>query len=139
MYNDLIKTRINYFAKEFNGETHYKNNDNHFIRDFPSEKRGISYAIVIYMDDNYSWLKLFSREEGTATEDNPKSTKKWEQDNKDIETWLKKHKLFEGFYFADWRWTREFEFPKDENALYDFTKKLIKLLEEDVESIYSGK
>ena len=93
------------------------------------------------MDDNYSWLKLFSREEGTATEDNPKSIKKWEQDNKDIEAWLEKHKLFEGFYFdGDWKWTKEFEFPKDENALYDFTDKLIKLLEEDVESIYnSGK
>ena len=137
MYNDLIKTRINYFAKEFNGETHYKNNDNHFIRDFPSEKRGISYAIVIYMDDNYSWLSLFSREEDNK-DNNKKSKEKWEQDNKDIEAWLKKHKLFEGFYF-DGRWTGQFEFPEEENALYEFTKKLIKCLEEDVESIYSGK
>ena len=138
MYNDLIKTRINYFAKEFNGETHYKNNDNHFIRDFPSEKRGISYAIVIYMDDNYSWLQLFSKEEDNK-DNNKKSKEKWEQDNKDIETWLEKHELLDVFYFDDLRWCKEFEFPKDENALYEFTKKLIKLLEEDVESIYRVK
>ena len=139
MYNDLIKTRIDYYAKEFNGEFNYK--DNSFIKYFQSKKRNTDYAIVIYMDNNWSWLQLFSREYYTATDDNPKSKKKWEQDNKDIETWLKKHKLFDGFYFGDdYRWTKEFKFPEEENALYDFTDKLIKCLEEDVESIYnSGK
>ena len=137
MYNDLIKTRLNSLKEEFKGE--YK--QYWFIKDFYSKRRGIEYRIVIDVYDVSSWLSLFSREEDTATDDNPKSTKKW-QDNKDIEAWLKKHKLFEGFdnggdYLA--RWYKEFEFPKDENSLYDFTKKLIKCLEEDVESIYSGK
>lgn len=87
MYNDLIKTRIDYYAKEFNGEFNYK--DNYFIKYFQSKKRNTDYAIVIYMDNNWSWLQLFSREYYTATDDNPKSKKKWEQDNKDIEAWLK--------------------------------------------------
>ena len=137
MYNDLIKTRLNSLKEEFKGEYEQY----WFSKDFYSKRRGIEYRIVIDVYDVSSWLSLFSREEDTATDDNPKSTKKW-QDNKDIEAWLKKHKLFEGFdnggdYLA--RWYKEFEFPKDENALYDFTKKLIKCLEEDVESIYSGK
>ena len=137
MYNDLIKTRLNSLKEEFKGEYEQY----WFSKDFYSKRRGIEYRIVIDVYDVSSWLSLFSREEDTATDDNPKSTKKW-QDNKDIEAWLKKHKLFEGFdnggdYLA--RWYKEFEFPKDENSLYDFTKKLIKLLEEDVESIYSGK
>ena len=137
MYNDLIKTRINNLAEKFGGEN-YK--DECFYRDFYSEKRGINYAIVIYANDyKYSYLQLFSREEGTATDDNPKSKKKWEQDNKDIEAWLKKHKLFEGFYFDDWRWTKDFKFPEEEKALYEFADKLIKCLEKDIESIYSGK
>lgn len=138
MYNDLIKTRIDYYAKEFNGEFNYK--DNYFIKYFQSKKRNTDYAIVIYMYNNYSWLQLFSREEETANDDNPKSKKKWEQDNKDIEAWLKKHNLFEGFYFdGDWRWYKRFKFPEEENKLYEFAKKLIKCLEEDVESIYGGK
>lgn len=137
MYNDLIKTRINNLAEKFGGEN-YK--DECFYRDFYSEKRGINYAIDIYTNDyKYSYLQLFSREEGTATDDNPKSKKKWEQDNKDIEAWLKKHKLFEGFYFDDWRWTKDFKFPEEEKALYEFADKLIKCLEKDIESIYSGK
>ena len=91
------------------------------------------------MDNNYSRLQLFSREENEV-DNSPKSRKKWEKDNKDIEAWLKKHKLFDGFYFDDWRWTKDFKFPEDEKALYEFAKKLIKLLEEYVESIYnSGK
>ena len=111
MYNDLIKTRIDYYAKEFNGEFNYK--DNSFIKYFQSKKRNTDYATVIYMDNDWSWLQLFSREYDTATDDNPKSKKKWEQDNKDIETWLKKHKLFDGFYFGDdYRWTKEFKFPE---------------------------
>ena len=137
MYNDLIKTRINNLAEKFGGEN-YK--DECFYRDFYSEKRGINYAIAIYANDyKYSYLQLFSREEGTVTDDNPKSKKKWEQDNKDIEAWLKKHKLFEGFYFDDWRWTKDFKFPEEEKALYEFADKLIKCLEKDIESIYSGK
>ena len=140
MYNDLIKTRIDYYAKEFNGEN-YQNK--YFWRYFYSEKRKMDYCLEIYMYNNYSRLKLFSGEERTATDDNPKSKKKWEQDNKDIEAWLKKHKLFEGFdnggdYLA--RWYKGFKFPEEENKLYEFAKKLIECLEEDVESIYnSGK
>ena len=51
----------------------------------------------------------------------------------------KKHNLFEGFYFDGDIWTKEIKFPEEENALYEFTKKLIKLLKEDIESIYSRK
>ena len=137
MYNDLIKTRINNLASTFSGENY---NNECFYRDFYSEKRGLNYAIDIYANDyKYSYLQLFSREEGTATDDNPKSTKKWEQDNKDIEAWLKKHKLFDGFYFDDWRWTKDFKFPEEEKSLYEFAKKLIECLQKDIESIYSGK
>lgn len=136
MYNDLTKTRINNLISTFSGENY---NNECFYRDFYSEKRGLNYAIYIYANDcKYSYLQLFSREEETATDDNPKSTKKWEQDNKDIEAWLKKHKLFDGFYFDDWRWTKDFKFPEDEKALYEFAKKLIECLEKDIESIYSG-
>lgn len=147
MYNDLIKTRINSLEEEFKGEPHYKAIEKNikeywFIKDFYSKRRGINYTIVIDVYDDSSYLSLFSREEETATDDNPKSKKKWEQDNKDIEAWLKKHKLFEGFdnggdYLA--RWYKGFKFPEEENKLYEFVKKLIKCLEEDVESIYSGK
>ena len=137
MYNDLIKTRKNNLVEKFNGNDDWEEG---FYRDFYSEKRGQNYALDINVNDSrYSWLQLFSREEGTATDGNPKSTKKWEQDNKDIEAWLKKHKLFDGFYFDDWRWTKEFKFPEEEKALYEFAKKLIECLEKDVESIYSGK
>ena len=142
MYNDLIKTRINNLASEFSGENY---NNECFFRDFYSEKRGLSYAIDIYIYNDKSLLFLFSREEGTATEDNPKSTKKWEQDNKDIEAWLKKHKLLSEFRLPEegdntwWRFMKEFKFPEEEKALYEFAKKLIECLEKDVESIYSGK
>ena len=136
MYNDLIKTRINNLASTFSGENY---NNECFYRDFYSEKRGISYAIDIYANDyKYSYLQLFSREENEV-DNSPKSRKKWEQDNKDIENWLKEHKLFDGFYFDDWRWTKDFKFPEDEKALYEFAKKLIECLEKDIESIYSGK
>lgn len=139
MYNDLIKTRLNSLKEEFKGE--YK--QYWFIKDFYSKRRGINYTIVIDVYADSSYLSLSSREEETANEDNPKSKKKWEQDNKDIEAWLKKHKLFEGFdnggdYLA--RWYKGFKFPEEENKLYEFAKKLIECLEEDVESIYnSGK
>ena len=137
MYNDLIKTRINNLASEFSG---YNEKDKYFRRDFPSEKRGINYTIGIDVDDNNSYLCLYSREEDTANDDNPKSIKYLEQDVKDIEAWLKKHKLFDGFYFDDWsRWWKDFKFPEDEKALYEFAKKLIECLEKDVELIYSGK
>ena len=124
MYNDLIKTRMDYFAEKFNGEN-YKNK--YFWRYFYSEKRKMDYCLEIYMYNNYSRLKLFSRED---------AKNKWEQDIKDIEAWLKKHKLFEGFkQDEDGCWAKEFKFPKEEDALEEFTGKLIKLLEEDVESI----
>ena len=136
MYNDLTKTRINNLASTFSGENY---NNECFYRDFYSEKRGLNYAIDIYANDyKYSYLQLFSREENEV-DNTPKSRKKWEQDNKDIEVWLKKHKLFDGFYFDDWRWTKDFKFPEDEKALYEFAKKLIECLEKDIESIYSGK
>lgn len=142
MYNDLTKTRINNLASTFSGENY---NNECFYRDFYSEKRGLNYAIDIYIYKDKSLLFLFSREEGTATEDNPKSTKKWEQDNKDIEAWLKKHKLLSEFRLPEegdntwWRFMKEFKFPEDEKALYEFAKKLIECLEKDIESIYSGK
>ena len=136
MYNDLIKTRINNLASTFSGENY---NNECFYRDFYSEKRGLNYAIDIYANDyKYSYLQFFSREENEV-DNSPKSRKKWEQDNKDIENWLKKHKLFDGFYFDDWRWTKDFKFPEEEKALYEFAKKLIECLEKDIESIYSGK
>lgn len=137
MYNDLTKTRINNLISTFSGENY---NNEYFYRDFYSEKRGLNYTIDTYANDyKYSYLQLFSREENEV-DNSPKSRKKWEQDNKDIEAWLKKHKLFDGFYFDDWRWTKDFKFPEDEKALYEFAKKLIECLEEDVESIYnSGK
>ena len=72
MYNDLIKTRIDYYAKEFNGENHQ---NRYFWRYFYSEKREMDYCLEIYMYNNYSRLQLFSGEERTATDDNPKSTK----------------------------------------------------------------
>jgi len=142
MYNDLTKTRINNLASTFSGENY---NNECFYRDFYSEKRGISYAIDIYIYKDKSLLFLFSREEETATDDNPKSTKKWEQDNKDIEAWLKKHKLLSEFRLPEegdntwWRFMKEFKFPEEEKALYEFAKKLIECLEKDIESIYSGK
>ena len=142
MYNDLTKTRINNLASTFSGENY---NNECFYRDFYSEKRGLNYAIDIYIYNDKSLLFLFSREEGTATEDNPKSTKKWEQDNKDIEAWLKKHKLLSEFRLPEegdntwWRFMKEFKFPEEEKALYEFAKKLIECLEKDIESIYSGK
>ena len=142
MYNDLTKTRINNLASTFSGENY---NNECFYRDFYSEKRGLNYAIDIYIYKDKSLLFLFSREEGTATEDNPKSTKKWEQDNKDIEAWLKKHKLLSEFRLPEegdntwWRFMKEFKFPEEEKALYEFAKKLIECLEKDIESIYSGK
>ena len=142
MYNDLTKTRINNLISTFSGENY---NNQCFFRNFYSEKRGLNYAIDIYIYNDKSLLFLFSREEGTATEDNPKSTKKWEQDNKDIEAWLKKHKLLSEFRLPEegdntwWRFMKEFKFPEDEKALYEFAKKLIECLEKDIESIYSGK
>ena len=142
MYNDLTKTRINNLASTFSGENY---NNECFYRDFYSEKRGLNYAIDIYIYKDKSLLFLFSREEETATEDNPKSTKKWEQDNKDIEAWLKKHKLLSEFRLPEegdntwWRFMKEFKFPEEEKALYEFAKKLIECLEKDIESIYSGK
>lgn len=128
MYNDLIKTRIDYFAEKFNGEN-YKNE--YFWRYFYSEKRKMDYCLEIYIENDRSGLIFFSRED---------AKKKYEQDIKDIEAWLKKHKLFEGFkQDEDGCWAKEFKFPKEEDALEEFTGKLIKCLEEDVESIYSGK
>ena len=134
MYNDLTKTRINNLISTFSGENY---NNECFYRDFYSEKRGLNYAIDIYIYNDKSLLFLFSREEGTATEDNPKSTKKWDQDNKDIEAWLKKHNLFDDTFYFDGRWSKEFKFPQQEKELYDFTEKVIQLLEKDVESICS--
>ena len=130
MYNSLTLIRVNNLINKFNGKNWC--NKCCYIQ-FPSEKSGSNYGINIYSDNyQYSLLQLFSYENS-------------EQDMKDIKTWLKKHKLFEGFYFHNEgdepkRWTKEFKFPEEENALYDFTDKLIKCLEEDVESIYnSGK
>lgn len=131
MYNSLTLIRVNNLINKFNG-SNWK--DICCYIEFHSEKRGLNYVIDIYTNNyQYTILQLFSRDEDS------------EQDIKDIEAWLKNHKLFDGFYFHNEgdepkRWTKEFKFPEEENALYDFTDKLIKCLEEDVESIYnSGK
>lgn len=91
--------------------------------------------LQIYLDNDYYWFNLFSRGEDTG--DDPKLIKKWEQDNKDIEAWLKKHNLFDDTFYFDGRWSKEFKFPQQEKELYDFTEKVIQLLEKDVESICS--
>ena len=128
MYNSLTITRINSLIERFEGRN-YANVC--FYRDFSSDKRGISYAIDIYIYNDKSLLFLFSREQ---------TTDKIEEDNKEIAAWLEKHNLFEGFKKGNWdRWTKEFKFPEEEDKLYEYTEKLIKCLEEDVESIYSGK
>ena len=130
MYNNLTIARVNNLVEKFSGVNY---NNECFWRNFPSEKRGGNYAIDIYIYNDKSLLYLFSREE---------MQDKLEQDNKYIKAWLEKHNLFKGFEKCDdiWHgWAKEFKFPEEENALYEFTKKLIKLLEEDIESIYSGK
>ncbi|WP_432633812.1 PD-(D/E)XK nuclease family protein [Brachyspira sp.] len=127
MYKNLSIARINNLVERFEGNY----NNQCFWREFYSEKRGIKYEIDIYTEDyQYSGLQLFSREE---------MQDKLEQDNKDIKAWLEKHNLFEGFYIHYGRWSKKFKFPEEENKLYEFMEKLIKLLEEDIESIYSGK
>ena len=137
MYNNLTITRVNSLVERFEGQNL---NNQWFYKGFPSEKRGTSYAIDIYIYNDKSLLQLFSMEAGRAIKDNPESMKKWEQDNKDIADWLEKHNLFERFKKDDWdRWTKEFKFPEEEDKLYEYTEKLIKCLEEDVKSIYSGK
>ncbi|WP_101503076.1 PD-(D/E)XK nuclease family protein, partial [Brachyspira pilosicoli] len=132
MYNNLIATRINNLVSRFKGDN-WKNEC--FYKDFESKKRGLNYAIDIYLDNDYYWFNLFSRGEDTG--DDPKLIKKWEQDNKDIEAWLKKHNLFDDTFYFDGRWSKEFKFPQQEKELYEFTKKVIELLEKDVESICS--
>ena len=130
MYNGLTLTRINNLINKFNGKNWA--NICCYI-EFYSEKRGLNYGINIYTDDyQYSLLQLYSDENS-------------QQDTEDIKAWLKKHKLFDGFYFHSKddepsRWTKKFKFPDEENELYEFAEELIKLLKKDVESIYnSGK
>lgn len=132
MYNNLIETRINNLVSKFQGGN-WKNEC--FYRDFESKKRGLNYAIDIYVYNDYYWFSLFSR--GEETGDDPKLIKKLKQDNKDIEAWLKKHNLFDDTFYFDGRWAKEFKFPQQEKELYDFTEKVIELLEKDVESICS--
>lgn len=128
MYNNLITTRINNLVSKFGGANWGK----FFSRGFPSENRGEKYFINIYIYPENSNLFLFSMEE--YNRGNPES----DQEKKDIESWLKKHELFDSFVFDNGRWMRNFKFPEEEEALYDFTDKLIKCLEKDIESIYSG-
>ena len=134
MYNNLIATRINKLVSKFqNNAANWDYKYQCFWIDFESKKRGLNYAIDIYIDNDYYYFNLLSRrgEEYTV------------QDNKDIEIWLKKHNLFDGFYLKKehtWEsrgWTKDFKFPKQEKELHEFTEKVIKLLEEDVESICS--
>lgn len=136
MYNNLITTRINNLVSKFDGK-HYKEGDFQcFYREFHHKNRVEDYVIDIYIDPENSNLYFFSRSEQDLT--TPELVKIWEQDNKDIESWLKKHELFDSFVFDNGRWMRNFKFPEEEEALYDFTDKLIKCLEKDIESIYSG-
>ncbi|WP_300366353.1 PD-(D/E)XK nuclease family protein [Brachyspira sp.] len=131
MYNNLIVTRINNLVSKFKGAEW---NKEWFYKEFESKKRGLNYAIDIHIYYDNSYFYFLSRSE--YTEDDPKLIKEWEKDNKDIEAWLKKHNLFDAFYFDD-RWVKEFKFPQQEKELYDFTEKFIQLLEKDVESICS--
>ena len=101
--------------------------------EFDSKKR--KYVIDIYIKNDYSYLQLFSR---------GKNIDKIEQDRKDIKTWLIRRGLFEGFdissdFDTNGRLTKKFKFPEEEKELYEFTKKLINYLKEDIELIYSGK
>ena len=130
MYNNLSITRINNLISQFKAK--YYNNSCCFM-EFNGKKR--KYVIDIHIKNDYSYLQLFSR---------GKDIDKIEQDRKDIKTWLIKHDLFEGFdinsdFDTNGRLTKKFKFPEEEKELYEFTKKLINYLEEDIESIYSGK
>ena len=115
MYNGLTLTRINNLINKFNGKNWA--NICCYI-EFYSEKRGLNYVINIYTDNyQYSLLQLYSDENS----------------QQDVKAWLKKHNLFDGFYFHSKddepsRWTKKFKFPDEENELYEFAEKLIKLL-----------
>lgn len=111
----------------------------YIYKEFYSNRRGLNYRIEIYAENEICKLQIYSEQEETANDENPpECTEKWEMDNKDIVDWLTKHNLFEGFDFVDYRWTKEFKFPYEYTNLYDLKDKLIKCLNEDVESIYSG-
>ena len=141
MYNNLKINRINYLAEKFGGAVIYEEGNHEFYREFESKKIGLKhYNMGIFMVNDFSYLYIRSDEKF-------KNSEKYKQDNKDIKNWLKKHELD---YFSDlhnefppnWDWdflTKKFKFPDEEKELCDFTEKLIKCLEEDVESIYSGK
>lgn len=133
MYNNLTTTRANSLISKFiNGKIW--GNPPFVYFDFYIKDKRKNYAINIFVNKyDYSNLYLYSREN---------DREKFEQDNKDIEAWLKKHNLFEGFEKDEtWynEWNKNFKFPEEENELYDFTEKLIECLEKDVESIYSEK
>ena len=133
MYNNLTTTRANSLISKFiNGKIW--GNPPFVYFDFYIKDKRKNYAINIFVNKyDYSNLYLYSREN---------DREKFEKDNKDIEAWLKKHNLFEGFEKDEtWynEWNKNFKFPEEENELYEFTKKLIERLKEDVESIYSGK
>lgn len=133
MYNNLTTTRANSLISKFiNGKIW--GNPPFVYFDFYIKDKRKNYAINIFVNKyDYSNLYLYSREN---------DREKFEKDNKDIEAWLKKHNLFEGFEKDEtWynEWNKNFKFPEEENELYEFTKKLIECLEKDVESIYSGK
>lgn len=133
MYNNLTTTRANSLISKFiNGKIW--GNPPFVYFDFYIKDKRKNYAINIFVNKyDYSNLYLYSREN---------DREKFEKDNKDIEAWLKKHNLFEGFEKDEtWynEWNKNFKFHEEENELYDFTEKLIECLEKDVESIYSGK
>ena len=133
MYNNLTTTRANSLISKFiNGKIW--GNPPFVYFDFYIKDKRKNYAINIFVNKyDYSNLYLYSREN---------DREKFEKDNKDIEAWLKKHNLFEGFEKDEtWynEWNKNFKFPEEENELYDFTEKLIECLEKDVESIYSEK
>lgn len=133
MYNNLTTTRANSLISKFINGKIWENPPFVYFDFYIKDKRK-NYAINIFVNKyDYSNLYLYSREN---------DREKFEKDNKDIEAWLKKHNLFEGFEKDEtWynEWNKNFKFPEEENELYDFTEKLIECLEKDVESIYSGK
>lgn len=123
MYNNLTTTRANSLISKFiNGKIW--GNPPFVYFDFYIKDKRKNYAINIFVNKyDYSNLYLYSREN---------DREKFEQDNKDIEAWLKKHNLFEGFEKDEtWynEWNKNFKFPEEENELYDFTEKLIECLE----------
>ena len=121
MYNNLSSFRINNLINKFYGG--FNGGDCNFEYKIKNKAKDLTYTLTIYCDnDDESGLFIYGY---------------YDNARDDIENWLIKNELFEGFDRL--KLLRRFKFPEEENELYEFTKKLIERLKEDVESIYSGK